>query len=109
MEITYKNKNIQELCEQNKLAVRKLGNDSAKKLAARLSDFRAADFVTSLPAGKPHPLVRDRKGQYAVSLAGGCRVVFIPDYDKIPIASTGGVDWARVEKIKIIEIGDYHD
>ena len=85
MKISYLDAGIEGLCKQPKLATRKLGAESAKKLQRRLSELFAASAVTELPAGRPHALLRDRIGQYAVDLysgrydhrrAGGARQVF---------------------------------
>lgn len=42
-------------------------------------------------------------------LAGGKRLVFEPDQDPVPKKEDGGLDWARVTAITVVEIGDYHD
>ena len=59
-------------------------------------------------AGKPHRLIGDRLGQYAVCLAGGMRLVFEPDNDPVPLKEDGSIDWSQVTKICILEIVDYH-
>ena len=89
--------------------MKRLGPKCARKLRARLEDLRAAENVTELVAGKPHPLVGDRKGQYAVWLEGGVRLVFAPTNDPVPRHGNGGVNWAEVTKVSIVFIGDYHD
>ncbi|QSR85599.1 hypothetical protein [Methylacidimicrobium sp. B4] len=53
------------------MARKKLGNDCARKLKARLGDLGAAQTVAELVAGNPHPLTGDRAGEYAVSRSGG--------------------------------------
>lgn len=105
----FKDKKLRELCEDRRVAERKLGADSARKLRARLSDIEAASCVTELPAGNPHPLKHDRKGEYSVSLAGGCRVTFKPDHDPIPLRDDQSYDWSQVTNITIVYIGDYHE
>lgn len=110
MRIFYRNRKLQELCENSRKAVQKLGPDSAKQLQVRLSDIEAAANVAELPStGAPHPLVGGRRGQFAMRLAGGKRLVFEPGQDPVPKKEDGGIDWARVATITIVEIGDYHD
>ena len=110
IEILFLNADLQRLCEEQKIAVRKLGPDSARKLRARLADLRAAAAVSSLVPGHPHPLKGDRAGQFAVSLAGGARLVFEPANDPVPIvARDGSVDWTRVTRVRVVFVGDYHD
>ena len=109
MKISFLDADIEGLCKQSKLATRKLGAESAKKLQRRLSELFAASVVTDLPAGRPHPLLRDRLGQYAVDLHGGCRLIFKPTRQPPPAKPDGSIDWAQVDDITLIEAGDYHD
>jgi proteic killer suppression protein len=109
LELRYKNKKIRSLCEKQAEAVKKLGADCAKKLRTRLADLEAANRVTELIAGNPHPLIGDRSGQFAVSLQGGWRLVFAPSNDPHPTKPDGGIDWEQVTIVTIEYIGDYHD
>lgn len=109
MDIDFQNKDLRKLCESDTHAQRKLGPDCAKKLRARLSDLEAAERVTDLVAGKPHPLAGDRDGQFALSLAGGARLTIVADHEPLPTDSHGKIDWSKVSKIRIVFIGDYHD
>ena len=109
MEINFKDKKLKDLCEQQNLAQRKLGDQMAKKLTARLADLRAASSVTELVAGHPHPLTGDLAGKFALDLVHPKRLVFEPEHDPIPRTEDGGIDWSQVTRINIIWIGDYHD
>jgi proteic killer suppression protein len=94
MKISYLDADIEGLCKQSKLATRKLGAESAKKLQRRLSELFAASVVA---------------GQFSVDLHGGCRLVFKPTRQPPPAKPDGSIDWAQVDEITIIETGDYHD
>ncbi len=109
MEINFKDKKLKDLCEQQNLAQRKLGDQMAKKLKARLADLIAASSVTELVAGHPHPLTGDLAGKFALDLVHPKRLVFEPEHDPIPRTEDGGIDWSQVTRINIIWIGDYHD
>lgn len=109
MEITFQTSKLQKLCEDQKYAVRNLGPNNAAKLRNRLADIEAAENVTNLVAGKPHPLKRERKGQLSISLAGGTRLIIKPNHDAIPRKSDGSVDWVAVTSVAVCYIGDYHD
>lgn len=109
MELTFKDKHIRKLCENQAEAQKKLGSDCARKLRTRLADLEAAANVSELTAGRPHPLLGDRKGQFAVDLAKGFRLVFAPDHDPCPRKDDQSIDWSNVTIICIEEIGDYHD
>lgn len=109
LEIDFKDKKIRELCEVRAVSERKLGLVCARKLRTRMSDLEAASRVTDLVAGNPHPLHGDRAGQFALDLAGGWRLVFIPNHDPCPIYPNGGIDWSQVTSVCVEYIGDYHD
>jgi proteic killer suppression protein len=111
MEIKFRdnNKKLRSLCEQEAVAVKTLGADSARKLKVRLAALEAVACVAELVAGNPHSLKGDRMGQFALNLSGGQRLVFSPDHDPCPRHPNGGIDWSRVTSICIEYIGDYHD
>ena len=109
MEVDIPDDALRALCEQQRLAVKELGRPCARKLHSRLADLMAAAHVRELVAGRPHPLTGDRLGQFALSLHGGVRLVFEPDHNPVPMLPDGGIDWARVTRIRIVFIGDYHD
>lgn len=89
--------------------MKELGADSAKKLKIRLSALEAAQTVTCITAGRPHPLTGDRSGQFALDLAGGWRLVFSPAHDPCPMRESGGINWSEVTIVCIEYIEDYHD
>lgn len=109
MDIRFKNGKLRMLCEKQAVAVQKMGAAAARQLRSRLSDLGAAQRVTDLVAGHPHPLKGDREGQFAVSLAGGWRLVFAPANDPLPRHADASIDWSAVTIVCIEYIGDYHD
>lgn len=109
MDIRFKNGKLRMLCEKQAVAVQKMGPAAARQLRSRLSDLWAAQRVTDLVAGHPHPLKGDREGQFAVSLAGGWRLVFAPANDPVPRRADASIDWSAVTIVCIEYIGDYHD
>lgn len=106
MEINFHDKKLYDLCESQKIATKKLGFDSAKKLRNRLNQLKTANTVEDLYFGNPHPLTGDRKGEFSLELGGGKRLTFVPDQDLLENES---IDWSQVSKVKIVYIGDYHD
>jgi toxin HigB-1 len=109
VEVIFKDKNLQKLCEQQAYAQKKLGQVCARKLRSRLADLTAANSVQELVAGRPHPLKGGRAGQFALDLDGGKRLVFEPANEPIPHKQDGSIDWAIVTYICIVFIGNYHD
>ncbi len=108
MEIAFDNGELEKLCSNARYAARKLGAISARKLCNRLADIVAAQNVTELVAGNPHPLKGDRKGCLSIALHRGHRLVLRPVHDPAPSLEDGGTDWSRVTAVRIVEIGDYH-
>jgi proteic killer suppression protein len=109
LKLNFKDKKLRDLCEKRAVADKKLGAVCARRLRARLDDLDTASRVTDLTAGNPHQLKGDRLGQFALDLAGGCRIVFAPDQDPLPVRDDQSIDWSQVIIIRIEFIGDYHD
>ncbi len=84
MEVHFKNKKLQELCQTTRLMRKKWGNELAQKLMTRLADLEAVSNVSELTAGRPHPLDYDRKGQFAVDLNNMIRLIFEPANEPVP-------------------------
>lgn len=109
MDILYADGKVKALCTEERKAQRKLGEDEFRKLRRRLADLEAAQSLDDLPAGRPHPLKGKRKGQFALDLNGGKRLVFTAADDPPPVDGGGNLDWRKVRSIRIIFIGDYHE
>ena len=95
MDITYKNNKIKKVCTDAKTAERSYGRD---KIHQRIDEIGAADTVEMMiqfHIGRCHPLMQNRKGQYAVDLVHPYRLVFEKNGDEIQVAN-------------ILEIVDYH-
>lgn len=111
MEIHFRDERLTRLCNDSRESVRRMGLASAEQLQRRLDDLQAISNLQeafTLP-GKFHPLARDRAGQFALRLAGGLRLIIVPDDTPLPTRTDGSVDLSRVRSICIIAIEDYHD
>ncbi len=98
MDITYKNKKIEKVCTDAKIAERTYGREMADKIHQRIDEITAADTVEMMiqfHVGRCHPLTQNRKGQYAVDLVHPYRLVFEKKGNQIQIAN-------------ILEIVNYH-
>ena len=109
MNIYYISDALKNLCGQPKLAAKKLGQQSAKKLQVRLQELFAAQAVTDLINGRPHALKYDRAGEFALDLHKGKRLIFIPSQQPPPLRDDGSIDWAQVIDITVVGAEDYHD
>ena len=110
MDISFKTSGLHKLCTQQRLMVKRLGPSTAKKLMQRLADLQACDSLheASFIPGRAHELSGDRRGQIAMEVRGGVRLVFVPDHDPIPRRPDGGLERKSVTAITVTEVGDYH-
>ena len=109
MQLAFAEKSLRQLCESETAAVRKLGSQVANKLLGRLADLRACTYVSELAAGNPREVNHVSPGRFTLDLADGNTLVFCANHPKNPILKTGGIDWSRVSRIKIIGIENDHD
>lgn len=111
MQISFAKRKLQKTCEEHRLLQKEHGVACAKRIAVRIADLEAAsclDDLRNLPGGC-HELDGDRDGQLSLKLPDGKRLVIKPTDDPPPVTVDGGLDWAAVEAIKIVDIVDYHD
>lgn len=112
MIILFKTKKLAKTCNHKKQATRTYGPELADILMRRLDELRAAARLAdmrTLPQARCHELKGNRKGQLSVDLRGPYRLVFKPADDPIPKKRDRGLDWGRVETIKVIDVEDTHD
>lgn len=110
MEICFEDQALARTCSERKLRVRAWGPAGAKKVALRLQQLQAAGSLQdmrNLP-GRCHELAGDRAGSFAVDVQHPLRMVFRPTKSRPPRKPDGGLDWACIDQITIIEIIDYH-
>lgn len=111
MEITFRNRKLQRTFNSDKALRRVYGDNLARRIRMRLAVLKNAANLARVPTTPPerrHALGQNRKWQYAVDLDRRNRMVFIPNYDPVPLKKDGGVDLERVTSITILEIVDYH-
>ena len=88
---------------------RKYGEPGAKKIRTRLHALESAETLEDMKylPGRCHELTHDRKGQLALDLHKGFRLVFQPKEQSL--TGTGqSLDWSQVDAVVILEIIDYH-
>lgn len=111
MEIHFANTRLEHDLSSQQQRVRAYGSAAATKILLRLSQLHAApdlETARALP-GRCHELYGDRKGQFAITVAGGLRLVFEPAEHPPPRKPDGGLDWRAVTMIRILEVTNYHD
>ena len=110
MDISFDNNKLRKCANDDRFAVKTLGQIKATLFKQRLDDLRAAETledVRYLP-GNFHELKSNRKGQWACSLDGNYRLIFTPQERPIPENEDGQYLWIDITAIEIIEIVDYH-
>lgn len=78
LDITYKNRKIERICTNAKVADREYGSQMSAKIHMRIDEIRAVDTVEEMiqfRIGRCHALKGNRKGQYAVDLEHPYRLV----------------------------------
>jgi toxin HigB-1 len=107
LELAFDKKSVRQLCESEARAARDLGEKAAKKLKARLADFRVVENVSELVVGKPCELDGVNDGKFVVHLCDGFRIIFCANHNSNPLQKSGRLDWSKVTRIKILEVN--HD
>ncbi len=110
MEIRFASERLRDACNDTKTLMRLYGKQGAKRLRRRLDDLDAAanlEEARPLP-GKLHELTGDRKGQLAMSVDGGKRLILEPVDPDQARKPDGGLDWTQVTAIRILGVEDYH-
>lgn len=111
MEIFFRSRKLQKVCEDPKAMQKELGQKRAKKLRQRMVELKAADVladISHLPPPRLHELTGQQKGVFSVDVAHPYRLLFIPADDSVPPKNDGGIDLNAVETIEIIGIVDTH-
>jgi plasmid maintenance system killer protein len=109
MLIYFKTHKLQNICNKENEAIKKLGLKMARKLQQRLMELSAApclDDISKLPPARCHQLTGNRTGQFSVDLDQPYRLIFIPTNNPIPEKKDGGLDLAKIDSIEILTIVD---
>jgi proteic killer suppression protein len=109
MEISFADERTQKQCQSQRLLQKAHGQACARKVMTRLADLEAASSLDEPIPGRCHELIGNRKGQLALDLADGKRLIFQPTKNPPPTKPDGGLDWSAIDAVRILEICDYHD
>jgi proteic killer suppression protein len=91
--------------------IRVYGADNGRRIRLRLQNIRDAatlDELSKLPQTRVHELKADRNEQISVDAKHPYRLILVCNHEKPPRKPDGGLDWARITKVQIIEITDTH-
>ncbi len=110
MKISFADKTLGKLANDDRKLVKELGKIRAEKIKARLAQIKFANTledVRHLP-GNYHELTGNRKGQWSCDLDQPYRMVFTPHESPIPTNAFGQYIWLEITGIEVLEIINYH-
>ena len=99
MEIVYRNKKIEKICNDSSKSIKKYGEEMTEKIQLRIdqiSSTESVDWLIKYKVGRCHTLSGDRYGQYAIDLVQPYRLVFFVNKSN------------TIQIAEIVEIIDYH-
>lgn len=110
MDLTYKTKKLQNLCEDpkyNKELIKKYGSEVAKRLPQRIKELKAFDSLNDIPITPPfrrHKLTGDREGEFAINITNQYRLIFRQKENNIIIE-----DLRSIKEIEIMEVSKHYE
>lgn len=117
MLIRFKSSSLKKVFNQGRQLEIKYGSARAHNIRLRMSQLNAAESLMDFwppktPPERCHELTGGQRGkqyQLSVDIDRMYRLVFVPDHNPIPIRpQQGGLDWAQVTKILIVNVEDTH-
>lgn len=110
MNVYFANERLERMLTAPREATKRYGPQNARAIALRLDNLMVAESLEEMKnmPGGIHELKGDRKGSFAIRLSGGWRMVIEPTYDPIRTMPGGGIDWAEVRSVTVVEVVDYH-
>jgi toxin HigB-1 len=109
LELSFYDKNIRHICENNSFAIRKYGERVANKLKGRLADMIAVDCPLDLPAGNLLIIKSSGDNVCKLELSDGYSLLFCQIQNKIPLDEAGEIDWSKVNRVKILKLVHNHE
>lgn len=101
LEISFANKQLREICENETVAKEVYGDLCAKKLFSRLSDLRASETIYDVLAGNP---TKVNALEISITLDNKSKLIITANHISNPLTDKNEIDWDRVSRIKIIDI-----
>ena len=111
MKVEFPDARLKKACEDKATRQRQYQKAAADKLATRLDDLAAAasmETMRQLP-GSWEELTGNRRGQFSCRLDKKLRLVVRPTKQPPPTKPDGGLDWAAIDAITVVEVVNYHD
>lgn len=104
MEIAFETIQLRQICESENRAKRILGEEIAAKLKSRLGDLRAMPNAAEL-LNVPYPLSLNDKEHILITLRNDYVMILCASHINNPLSNNGKIDWSKVTRVKVLEIG----
>jgi proteic killer suppression protein len=111
LEISFSNQKLAKLLNRATDVLRTYGPDNGKRILTRLTQIAAAETLadlSTLPQTRVHEHKADHDEQISVDVKHPYRLMLIPDHSETPRKPDGGLDWAKITRVKILRIEDPH-
>jgi plasmid maintenance system killer protein len=111
VELYFRNSKLAKVLNSERELRMAYGPDNDRRIMLRLQNIRDAaslEELSKLPQTRLHPLFADRKDQLSVDVKHPYRLILASAHDETPRKADGGLDWARITKVQVIEITDTH-
>lgn len=106
MYITFQSKQLRAICESMHNANEIFGEQLASRLRSRLSDISVVENILQLPVGSPERAFQDGEECITITLNGDVKLVFVCGNTIKPKNQDDTIDWSRVNRIRLVCIGD---
>lgn len=106
MELAFDSISLREVCESERKALDLLGAEVAKTLRRRLADLRAAENIEDIKAGCLRIIGNKSADFITIDLCQNYTMVLSANHVQNPVLKSGEVDWSRVRRLKLLDIGN---
>lgn len=107
LDLAFATKTLRNICEKEEEAIQKFGPNVAEALKHRLADLRASISIKDIVVGSPRIRNYDPYHEsMIINLSEGCSMIFCANHPNNPTNPDGNIDWLKVSRIKILQIGN---
>jgi len=111
VELSFRNSKLAKVLNSERETLREYGQDNGRRIKLRLTNIRDAatlEELSRIPQTRVHQLIGNRNEQISVDIKHPYRLILVCNHDETPRKEDGGLDWARITKMQLIEIADTH-
>ena len=111
MDILFNSRKLEKKLSNFNALKRRYGTEQAKKIQQRIFELQAADnldILWALPQIRAHELKGNLAGQVSLDIKHPYRLLIKPDYVNPPKKEDGGLDRAKITRVRILRVEDTH-